>query len=219
MERDTALLIVDVQNDFCPGGALSVPAGDRVVEPINRAAEIFAAAGLPVLASRDWHPPVTKHFRQYGGSWPAHCVQGSEGAAFHPDLRLPSGAVVLSKGIDPEHDSYSAFEAVTDQGASLGTLLRSLGVQYLFIGGLATDYCVRFSALDALRLGFGATVLIDAIAGVDVNPGDSARALDEVTHAGGRLCTVSACIAREAGGTAAWHPHIMTVASEKDFAK
>src|SRR5690349_17714566 len=104
MDKDAALLIVDVQNDFCPNGALAVPGGDRVVEPLNRAAERFAAAGLPVLASRDWHPPVTRHFREYGGSWPPHCVQGSPGAAFHSGLRLPAGTVVLSKGADPEQD-------------------------------------------------------------------------------------------------------------------
>ena len=190
VERDTALLIVDVQNDFCPNGALPVPDGDRVVEPLNRAAQLFAAAGLPVLASRDWHPPVTKHFRQYGGSWPVHCVQGSEGAAFHPDLRLPPGTVMISKGTDPEWDSYSAFEAVTDKGIQLTALLASLGVRHLYIGGLATDYCVSFTARDALRAGLAVTVLTDAVAGVDVNRGDSARAMEEMKQAGARFCTV-----------------------------
>ena len=190
VERDTALLIVDVQNDFCPSGALGVPDGDRVVEPLNRAAEFFAAAGLPVLASRDWHPPVTKHFRQYGGSWPVHCVQGSAGAEFHPDLRLPSGTVLLFKGIDPERDSYSAFEAVTGEGVPLAALLTSLGVRHLYVGGLATDYCVNFTAGDALRSGLAVTVLTDAVAGVDVTPGDSVRALEEMKQAGARFCTV-----------------------------
>ena len=190
VERDTALLIVDVQNDFCPNGALPVPDGDRVVEPLNRAAQLFAAAGLPVLASRDWHPPVTKHFRQYGGSWPVHCVQGSEGAAFHPDLRLPPGTVMISKGTDPEWDSYSAFEAVTDKGIQLTALLASLGVRHLYIGGLATDYCVSFTARDALRAGLAVTVLTDAVAGIDVNRGDSARAMEEMKQAGARFCTV-----------------------------
>ncbi len=190
VERDTALLIVDVQNDFCPNGALPVPDGDRVVEPLNRAAQLFAAAGLPVLASRDWHPPVTKHFRQYGGSWPVHCVQGSEGAAFHPDLRLPPGTVMISKGTDPEWDSYSAFEAVTDKGIQLTALLASLGVRHLYIGGLATDYCVSFTARDALRAGLAVTVLTDAVAGVDVNRGDSARAMEEMKQAGARFSTV-----------------------------
>ncbi|HEX9079167.1 MAG TPA: isochorismatase family protein [Desulfuromonadaceae bacterium] len=190
MKRDAALLIVDVQNDFCPNGALGVPDGDRVVEPLNRAAELFAAVGLPVLASRDWHPPVTKHFRQYGGSWPVHCVQGSNGAEFRPDLRLPPGTVLLFKGIDPERDSYSAFEAVTGEGVPLAALLASLGVRHLYIGGLATDYCVNFTAKDALRSGLAITVLTDAVAGVDVTPGDSERALKEMERAGAHFCTV-----------------------------
>jgi len=197
MERDAALLIVDVQNDFCPNGALPVPDGDRVVEPLNRAAGIFAAEGLPVLASRDWHPAVTRHFRQYGGSWPVHCVQGTPGAAFHPALRLPLGTVVVSKGGDPEQDGYSAFEAADDAGIPLARLLAGMGVRRLYMGGLATDYCVRSSALDALRFGLGVTVLTDAIAGVDINPGDSDRALEEMRQAGARFCTVSACAAGE----------------------
>ncbi len=200
VERDAALLIVDVQNDFCPNGALPVPQGDRVVAPLSRAAERFALEGLPVLASRDWHPTVTKHFQPYGGSWPVHCVQGSEGAAFHPGLRLPPETVVISKGIDPELDGYSAFEAVTDNGTPLAELLAGLGVRRLYVGGLATDYCVRSSVLDALRLGFEVTVLTDGIAGVEVNPGDSERALEEMERAGARFCGVSACTVRNEGG-------------------
>ncbi|MBI2354214.1 MAG: bifunctional nicotinamidase/pyrazinamidase [Deltaproteobacteria bacterium] len=191
MERDAALLIVDLQNDFCPGGALPVPEGDLVVEPLNRAAQCFAAAGLPVVASRDWHPPVTRHFREYGGLWPPHCVQGSEGAAFHPALRLPEGSVVISKGSDPERDSYSAFEAATVEGRSLEEFLTSKGVRHLYVGGLATDYCVRSSVLDALRAGFAVTVLTDAVAGVEVAPGDSAKALEEMRQTGAQFGTVN----------------------------
>ena len=185
-----ALLIVDVQNDFCPGGALQIPDGDRILEPINRAAERFAAAGLPVLASRDWHPPDTRHFRDFGGPWPVHCVRNSSGAEFHPDLRLPEGTLVLSKGIDPAMDGYSAFEGVTDDGRPLATVLRELGVQSLFICGLATDYCVRQTTLEALPGGLEVTVLKDAVAGVDVTPGDSARAMEEMINAGARTATV-----------------------------
>ncbi|HEY3307526.1 MAG TPA: bifunctional nicotinamidase/pyrazinamidase [Desulfuromonadaceae bacterium] len=190
MKAGAALLIVDLQNDFCSNGALAVPDGDRVVEPLNRAARLFGDHGLPVLASRDWHPPVTRHFRDYGGSWPPHCVQGSFGAAFHPALRLPEGAIVLSKGTDPEKDSYSAFEALTEEGRSLKELLMALGVKQLYIGGLATDYCVRSSVLDALGLGFNVSVISDAIAGVDVNPGDSDRALKELSLAGAGFTSV-----------------------------
>jgi nicotinamidase/pyrazinamidase len=192
MEKKAALLIVDVQNDFCPGGALQIPNGDRVVDPINRAAELFASRGLPVLASRDWHAPVTRHFREYGGVWPVHCVQWTQGADFHPALRLPRGTLVLSKGTDPGLDGYSAFEGVREDGEPLRAVLDHLGVRHLYIGGLATDYCVLFTAREALRSGFAVTVLTDAVAGVDVLHGDSDRALAEMSHAGVRLATVAA---------------------------
>jgi len=187
MDRDTALLIVDVQNDFCPGGALSVSQGDRVVEPLNRIARRCAEAGLPVLATRDWHPRRTRHFLECGGAWPPHCLQGSPGAEFHPGLQLPEGTRVVSKGIHPEEDGYSAFEAMAEDGRRLGEILEALGVRRLLIGGLATDYCVRASTLDALRAGLEVTVLTDAVAGVDVNPGDSARAMDAMERAGARF--------------------------------
>lgn len=190
MEERAALLIVDVQNDFCPGGALQIIDGDRVIEPINRAARLFAAAGLPVLASRDWHPPVTKHFRDFGGAWPVHCVQGTEGAAFHPSLCLPEGTVVLSKGIAPELDGYSAFEGVTSDGKRLAALLKELKVRQLYISGLATDYCVLCTAREALRSGFQVTILTDAVAGVDIVPGASVCAIEEMESAGARLATV-----------------------------
>jgi len=190
MHEKAALLIVDVQNDFCPGGALQITDGDRVVEPINRAAQLFAAAGLPVLASRDWHPPDTRHFRAFGGVWPVHCVQGTSGAAFHPALRLPEGTVVLSKGIDPELDGYSAFEGVTVDGRMLADLLRELQVRKLYISGLATDYCVLCTTREALRSGFEVTVLTDAVAGVDLIAGASADAIEDMEKAGARLATV-----------------------------
>ncbi len=178
----SALLIVDVQNDFCPGGALAVPDGDRVIPVLNRAIERFSEAGLPVFASRDWHPPDTKHFRTRGGPWPPHCVAGTPGAAFHPDLRLPPGATVVSKGQDRNDDGYSAFEATTDDGRTLADDLRERGVTDLYVGGLTTDYCVRATALDARAAGFRVTVLADAVAGIDED--DSRRALDEIRAAG-----------------------------------
>jgi nicotinamidase/pyrazinamidase len=190
MHEKAALLIVDIQNDFCPGGALQIVDGDRVIAPVNRAAQRFAAARLPVLASRDWHPPVTKHFRDYGGIWPVHCVQGTGGAAFHPALCLPEGTVVLSKGIDPELAGYSAFEGITDDGRSLAELLSELEVRRLYICGLATDYCVLCTTREALRDGFEVTVLTDAVAGVDLIPGESANALEDMKKAGARLTTV-----------------------------
>jgi len=185
-----ALVIVDVQNDFCPGGALAVASGDDVVPVLNRYATRFAAKGAPVFASRDWHPERTRHFRSGGGPWPPHCVQGTPGAEFHPGLRLPAGAEVVSKGMDPDEDAYSCFQAETASGMPFAAALGEHGVSRLFIGGLATDYCVKATALDALREGFEVVVLEDAVRAVDVSPGDGDRALDEVTRAGGLIARI-----------------------------
>jgi len=187
---ETALLIVDVQNDFCPGGALPVPEGDQVVPVLNRAIERFQQGGGLIIASRDWHPARSTHFAAYGGKWPVHCVQDTEGAAFHPQLRLPAEAVVVSKGTGENEDGYSAFEARTNDGTPLEDLLREKGVRRLVVGGLATDYCVRASVLGALERGFEVLVLRDAIRGVDVQPGDSERALAEMQQKGAKLVSL-----------------------------
>lgn len=192
MTKNSALLIIDVQNDFCPGGALPVPDGDRVVAPLNRAAKLFAAANLPVVASGDWHPAVTSHFSAYGGAWPSHCVQGSRGAEFHPQLQLPPDYFQISKGFEADTDSYSAFDGRLADGRSLQELLAWLGIVKLYVGGLATDYCVKESVLAALRTGLQVVVLEDAIAGVDINPDDSLRAMEEMKAAGAVFCNVSA---------------------------
>jgi nicotinamidase/pyrazinamidase len=191
MNGTTALLIIDLQNDFCPGGSLPVPDGDRVVAPLNRAVELCVAAGLPVLASRDWHPEVTSHFRQYGGIWPAHCVQGSRGAQFHPALRLPADVVIVSKGMAADGDSYSAFDGVVPDGSSLEQGLRAVGVSRLIVGGLATDYCVKETVLAARSAGFAVTLLKDGIAGVELTPGDSDRALAAMASAGAVVVAVA----------------------------
>ena len=183
----SALLVVDVQNDFCAGGALEVPGGDRVVEPLNRYIGEAVEQGWPVYASRDWHPPVTSHFREYGGEWPPHCVQNTPGAAFHPDLRLPPSAVVVTTGQAPDDPGYSALGGQTPEGKSFLADLRERQVQHLYVGGLATDYCVKHSVLDARRAGLEVTVLTDAIAGVEVRPGDSARAIEEMRAAGAEV--------------------------------
>ncbi|OFW02590.1 MAG: nicotinamidase [Acidobacteria bacterium RIFCSPLOWO2_02_FULL_68_18] len=183
----SALLIVDVQRDFCPGGALAAPEGDRVVQPLNRYIEQAAAHGWPVYASRDWHPQVTRHFRPYGGEWPVHCVEHTRGAEFHPDLRLPPSAIVVSKGQSPEKPGYSAFEGHTPAGRTLADDLRARQIDHLFVGGIATDYCVKHSVLDARRAGLDVTVLADAIAGVDRQPGDSSGALEEMRAAGAKV--------------------------------
>jgi len=182
-----ALVIVDVQNDFCPGGALGVPGGDAVVPVLNRYAERFAAAGAPVFASRDWHPAKTSHFKAYGGVWPPHCVQGTPGAELHPQLVLPPDAAVVSKGMDPSEDAYSCFQAETGDGMPFLATLGELGVGRVFVGGLATDYCVKSTVVDGVREGFEMVVLADAIAAVDLTPGDGAKALDEMRAAGARM--------------------------------
>ena len=182
-KRD-ALVVVDVQNDFCPGGSLAVPEGDRVVPVLNRYIGRFAEAGAPIFVSRDWHPAKTKHFQAYGGVWPPHCVQGTPGAAFHAQLGLPRDALVVSKGMDPEQDAYSAFQAEAEGGTPFASALETRGVRRLFVGGLATDYCVKATVLDARRQGLDVVVLADAVRAVDVKPGDGERALEEMRAAG-----------------------------------
>ncbi len=184
MQGKDALIVVDVQNDFCPGGALGVEGGDKIVPILNGYINRFAAAGLPIVVTRDWHPRQTSHFKDYGGVWPVHCVQNTPGAEFHRDLKLPPNSILVSKGLGADEDAYSAFQAADDAGAPLAKLLRGLGVGRIFVGGLATDYCVKHTALDGLREGFAVVVLGDAIRGVDLQPDDSARALGEMRAAG-----------------------------------
>ncbi|MFQ5465749.1 MAG: nicotinamidase [Thermodesulfobacteriota bacterium] len=190
MDKKSALVVVDVQRDFCPGGALAVPEGDRVVPALNGYIERFASAGLPVYATRDRHPARTVHFKEYGGTWPAHCVMDTPGAEFHPDLRLPGGAVIITKGTDPARDSYSGFDGADPEGRGLAESLRARGVGTIYVGGLATDYCVRATVLDGLKNGFKVTLLVDAVRGVDVSEGDSERAVREMEEAGARTVTI-----------------------------
>src|SRR3990172_11003184 len=177
--HDSALIVVDVQNDFCPGGALPVAEGDKVVPVLNRYIRKFIDAGLPVYLTRDWHPGDHLSFKPQGGIWPMHCVQGTEGARFHPELSIPSVAVVISKGTAPGKEAYSGF-----QGTDLVSQLKQRQVRRLFIGGLATDYCVKSTVLDAIREGFEGVFLSDASMGVDVKPGDSERAIQEMLREG-----------------------------------
>ena len=179
-------MVVDVQNDFCSGGALAVAEGDQVAAVLSEYAARFAAAGLPVIATRVWNPARTSNLKDFGGIWPVHCVQNTFGAEFHPALRISPAAVVVSKGSAADVDSYSGFDGVDANGASLAALLRAAAVEDIFIGGLATDYCVKQTALDGLNYGFGVVLLLDAMRGVDLAPGDAARALDEMQRAGAR---------------------------------
>ncbi len=180
----SALLVVDVQNDFCTNGALAVPGSETVVVAMNRHISHAVTRGWPVYASRDWHPQETSHFKEFGGQWPVHCVQDSQGARFHPSLQLPDDVVIVTKGDGTDEAGYSAFEGRTPDGRPLIDDLRRRRITHLYLGGLATDYCVRASALDGLTAGLRVTLLEDAIAGVDVTPGDSTRALDEMRGKG-----------------------------------
>jgi nicotinamidase/pyrazinamidase len=184
MEINKALLIVDVQNDFCPGGALGVQNGNSVVPVLNRYIEKFGQAGMPIFLTRDWHPPRTSHFNTAGGLWPPHCIQGSKGAEFHPDLRISNEAVVVSKGTAVDEDSYSAFAAADARDVALKDLLRQRGVERIYVGGLATDYCVKETVLEGLMQGFQVVLLHDAICGVNLQPEDSARAIEAMVKAG-----------------------------------
>ncbi len=188
--KGAALLIVDVQNDFCPGGSLPVAEGDEVVPVLNGYVTLFRAKGLPVFASRDWHQADSRHFRVNGGIWPVHCVQGTDGAGFHPGLLLPHDVVVFSKGMGPGEEGYSSFDGVDENGIPLSAFLKKKGVENIFVGGLATDYCVRYTVLDGLAKGFAVTVLVDAIRGVNLEPGDSEEAVREMVKAGAFLATL-----------------------------
>lgn len=187
-----ALIVVDVQNDFCPGGSLAVPEGDAVVPVLNAYLERAAAAGMPMFASRDWHPTHTAHFAAFGGPWPEHCVQGTPGAAFHPNLRLPSDVQIVTKGNSDQDAGYSAFDGALPDGRDLATALHAKDVTTVYVGGLATDYCVRATVLSARAAGFGAVLLRDASRPVEVQPGDGARAEADMLAAGATAATLEA---------------------------
>ena len=182
LDRRDCLLAVDVQKDFCPGGALAVRGADAVVPRLNRWMRDATAAGAKVVASRDWHPDGHVSFAERGGDWPRHCVRGTGGAEYHDDLELPNEAVVVSKGTEADRDAYSAFD-----GTGLAERLREWGVERVFVGGLALDYCVKATVLDGLAAGFDVHLIRDATRPVEVSPGDGDRAIDELVRAGARL--------------------------------
>jgi len=180
--KKKALLVVDVQNDFCAGGALAVAGGDEVVPALDRLMKEFLDRNEPVFKTRDWHPAKTKHFAAYGGAWPIHCVQGTRGAEFHPDLLDDPRIKIISKGMNESADGYSGFD-----GTNLAQLLREEGVEEVWVGGLATDYCVKHTVLDALREGFRVKALADAMRPVNINPNDGAQAIEEMRNAGAEI--------------------------------
>ena len=177
-----ALLVVDVQNDFCPGGSLAVNEGDKVVPDLNRIEAAFERAGLPIFLTRDWHPADHMSFKERGGPWPPHCVQETRGAEFHPLLNIPKAAVVISKGNMKDREAYSGF-----QGTDLLERLRRLKVDTVVIGGLTTDYCVRETCLDARKGGLAVYVIQDATRPVDAKPGDGERAFRDMKGLGAHL--------------------------------
>jgi nicotinamidase/pyrazinamidase len=188
-EKQKALIVVDVQNDFCPGGSLAVADGTAVVPPLNKLMKEFLDRGDPVFKTRDWHPAKTKHFKDYGGAWPVHCVQNTPGAEFHHDLIDDPRITIVAKGIDESADGYSGFD-----GTNLAKILREQGVQEVWVGGLATDYCVKETVLDALRAGFDVKALADAMLPVNKKPGDGEQAIEEMRKAGAEI--VGTAVAR-----------------------
>jgi nicotinamidase/pyrazinamidase len=186
ISKEDALIIVDVQRDFCPGGALPVPAGDQAVPVLNDYIKLFTAANARIFATRDWHPPNHMSFKAYGGPWPPHCIQHSEGAKFHPDLKLPEDTSVISKAMDPSKESYSGFD-----DTALADELRKASVARVFVGGLATDYCVKNTVLDAIKLGFETALLLDASRGINAKSDDVEKATDEMVAKGAEKVTLA----------------------------
>lgn len=186
LQPGDVLLVTDIQNDFLPGGSLAVAGSDEVVPVLNRYIDAFLAQGLPVYATRDWHPEGHCSFHAQGGPWPVHCVAGTHGAAFASTFSLPPGTTVISKATLQDQEAYSSF-----QGTDLDSRLHAAGIRRLFIGGLTTDYCVLSTVRDARRLGYDVFVLADAIRAVNVQPGDGQRAEEEMAGLGAQRITLN----------------------------
>jgi len=184
--QSSALLLVDLQNDFFPGGALAVPEANVLIPLINTYIKHFSRQGWAILATRDWHPANHTSFTEQQGPWPVHCVQGSRGAQFHSDLVMPPGMMVISKGTDPRKDARSGFD-----GTSLADRLEDLNVQTLFVLGLATQYCVQQTVLDGCQHGLRVVLLTDATRWINRTQDDSPKALQEMADAGAFLATIS----------------------------
>jgi nicotinamidase/pyrazinamidase len=193
IDKRSALVVVDIQNDFCPGGALPVADGDKIIPTLNKYIQIFRAHNADIIYTRDWHPPDHSSFKAQCGSWPPHCIQGTEGAKFHPALLPPAENEIVSKA-ERKDEAYSFF-----QGTDLTHRLRRLtlrlglrgGIDSLFVGGLATDYCVKATVLDGLKLGYRVFYLDDASKGVNVSPNDSELAVREMLSQGAQRVTLS----------------------------
>lgn len=199
---DAALILVDIQNDFCPGGALAVAGGDEIVAVVNRLMPRFPL----VISTQDWHPEDHISFKESGGPWPPHCVQGTRGAELHPALDVSRlAANYFRKASSPDKDAYSEFEGVDAEGHTLDEFLKSRGVKRIYVVGLATDYCVKATVLDGLKLGYEVFAVTDAMRAVNVNPDDGAKALGEMEKSGARLITSDEVLERSASGVAGAH--------------
>jgi nicotinamidase-related amidase len=183
--HDSALILVDIQNDFCPGGALAVNEGDQIVPIVNSLISEFPL----VISTQDWHPANHVSFKEQGGPWPPHCVQGSRGAELHSGLRTDTVAHYFRKASSPGKDDYSEFEGQDDRGRSLDQVLKSHGVKRLYVVGLATDYCVLETVLDGLRYGYEVYAVSDAMRAVNVRPDDGEKALQRMASAGAHIVT------------------------------
>lgn len=196
IEHRSAVIAVDVQNDFCPGGKLAVAQGNLVVEPLNKLFQAADQTGMLTIVTRDWHPKQAVHFAGFGGVWPEHCIMESEGAKFYPDLKIDPATFIVSKGVDGK-DAYSGFDgSITssadraDLGTPLNDVLRARGIKRLFVGGLATDYCVKQTAIDGARFGYQVFLIEEAVRAVDINPGDGNRALEEMKNSGVKVISL-----------------------------
>lgn len=188
IKQNSCLVIVDVQNDFCPGGALAVSEGDEVVPVLNSWVKRFKAAKLPVAYTQDWHPKDHCSFAQNGGIWPVHCVQGTSGADFHKDLMIEGE--VFRKGFLKDREAYSGFDATLEgkpDSPTLGQWLKEKGIERIYVGGIATDYCVKATVLDGLDQGFKVTLIRSGVRAVNVNPGDGERAIREMIQKGAEV--------------------------------
>jgi nicotinamidase-related amidase len=182
---DAALILVDIQNDFCPGGALAVKEGDKIVEPVNKLISRFPL----VISTQDWHPANHVSFIEQGGPWPPHCVQGSPGAELHADLDTAKIMHYFRKASSPDKDDYSEFAGKDEQGRSLNEVLQSRGVRRLYVVGLATDYCVLETVMDGLKYGYDVYAVADAMRAVNVAPDDGTKALQKMEDSGAHLVT------------------------------
>ncbi|MGE0078057.1 MAG: bifunctional nicotinamidase/pyrazinamidase [Bacteroidales bacterium] len=184
-----ALVVVDVQNDFCRGGALPVNGGEQIIDTVNNLIRWFEAEGLPIVFTRDWHPANHISFKENGGLWPVHCVAGTNGAQFHPSIYFPSVSILISKANTFDYEAYSGF-----QGTGLASTLRDLGVEHIIVVGLATDYCVKSTVIDALKLGFKVDVVEEGIRAVNINPNDGQDAIGEMCNLGAKFIQIQELI-------------------------